>query len=211
MQNKRSPALSKMHDFPVPKTKCVFVGEQNSGKTCIILRFIHDIFDPTYHATIGIDFLSKTVCVGQKAVRLQIWDTAGQERFKSLVPSYIRDSEVAIVVYDITSRKSFDKTTGWIKHIREERSDKSIVFLVGNKTDLEGQRVVTTEEGEKLAQMENVIFFETSAKANKGINLLFKRVAEEILKRDWLMTSANKLSFEDQEPSLKKKWRCRCF
>ena len=73
------------------------------GKTSIILRFMHDCFDSNYQATIGIDFLSKTMFVDEKILRLQLWDTAGQERFRSLIPSYIKDSSFAIVVYDITS------------------------------------------------------------------------------------------------------------
>ena len=73
------------------------------GKTSLITRFMYDTFDNTYQATIGIDFLSKTMYLDDRTVRLQLWDTAGQERFRSLIPSYIRDSTVAVVVYDITS------------------------------------------------------------------------------------------------------------
>lgn len=74
------------------------------GKTSLITRFMYDTFDNTYQATIGIDFLSKTMYLEDRTVRLQLWDTAGQERFRSLIPSYIRDSTVAVVVYDITSK-----------------------------------------------------------------------------------------------------------
>merc|ERR1711871_947490 len=77
------------------------------GKTCIINRFMYDSFDKLYQATIGIDFLSKTMYLEDRTVRLQLWDTAGQERFRSLIPSYIRDSSAAVVVYDITNRNSF--------------------------------------------------------------------------------------------------------
>src|SRR5271167_5271962 len=73
------------------------------GKTSLITRFMYDSFDNTYQATIGIDFLSKTMYLEDRTVRLQLWDTAGQERFRSLIPSYIRDSSVAVVVYDVTS------------------------------------------------------------------------------------------------------------
>jgi len=73
------------------------------GKTSLITRFMYDTFDNTYQATIGIDFLSKTMYLEDRTVRLQLWDTAGQERFRSLIPSYIRDSSVAVIVYDITS------------------------------------------------------------------------------------------------------------
>lgn len=89
---------------PLAKYKLVFLGDQGVGKTSIITRFMYDSFDKNYQATIGIDFLSKTMYLEDRTVRLQLWDTAGQERFRSLIPSYIRDSSVAVVVYDITSK-----------------------------------------------------------------------------------------------------------
>lgn len=86
------------------KYKVVFLGDQSVGKTSIIHRFIYDSFDENYQATIGIDFMSHKMYVEDKIIILNLWDTAGQERFKSLIPSYIKDSAVAIVVFDITSR-----------------------------------------------------------------------------------------------------------
>ncbi|CAL9082010.1 unnamed protein product [Musa textilis] len=85
------------------KYKLVFLGDQSVGKTSIITRFMYDKFDTTYQATIGIDFLSKTMYLEDRTVRLQLWDTAGQERFRSLIPSYIRDSSVAVIVYDVST------------------------------------------------------------------------------------------------------------
>nr|KJB48800.1 hypothetical protein B456_008G090100 [Gossypium raimondii] len=88
---------------PLAKYKLVFLGDQSIGKTSIITRFMYDKFDTTYQATIGIDFLSKTMYLEDRTVRLQLWDTAGQERFRSLIPSYIRDSSVAVIVYDVAT------------------------------------------------------------------------------------------------------------
>ncbi|KAG7254736.1 hypothetical protein CRUP_036747, partial [Coryphaenoides rupestris] len=93
-------------------------------------------------ATIGIDFLSKTMYLEDRTVRLQLWDTAGQERFRSLIPSYIRDSTVAVVVYDITNVNSFQQTSKWIDDVRTERGSDVIIMLVGNKTDLADKRLV---------------------------------------------------------------------
>mmetsp|Transcript_34059 Transcript_34059/g.44974 ORF Transcript_34059/g.44974 Transcript_34059/m.44974 type:complete len:118 (+) Transcript_34059:121-474(+) len=100
------------------KYKIVFLGDQSVGKTSIILRFTSDSFDVKYQATIGIDFLTKTVYVDDKMVRLQLWDTAGQERFRSLIPSYINDSQVGVVCYDITSRQSFENVKSWVEQAR---------------------------------------------------------------------------------------------
>lgn len=143
-----------------------------------------------FQATIGIDFLSKTMYLEDRTVRLQLWDTAGQERFRSLIPSYIRDSTVAVVVYDITSKffvdfghrldssmslyifidaNSFHQTSKWIDDVRTERGSDVIIMLVGNKTDLSDKRQVSTEEGERKAKELNVMFIETSAKAGYNV------------------------------------------
>ncbi|XP_059143691.1 ras-related protein Rab6 isoform X3 [Physella acuta] len=162
---------------PLRKFKLVFLGEQSVGKTSLITRFMYDSFDNTYQATIGIDFLSKTMYLEDRTIRLQLWDTAGQERFRSLIPSYIRDSSVAVVVYDITNANSFHQTSKWIDDVRTERGSDVIIMLVGNKTDLSDKRQVSTEEGERKAKELNVMFIETSAKAGYNVKQLFRRVA----------------------------------
>lgn len=145
---------------PLAKYKLVFLGDQGVGKTSIITRFMYDSFDKNYQvsseywfhffnavgvlfilfidasylkATIGIDFLSKTMYLEDRTVRLQLWDTAGQERFRSLIPSYIRDSSVAVVVYDITS-KSWDSIFcfflfTWIGYVRVADPYPAVLFM----------------------------------------------------------------------------------
>ncbi|XP_068571132.1 ras-related protein Rab-41 isoform X4 [Cebidichthys violaceus] len=162
---------------PLRKFKLVFLGEQSVGKTSLITRFMYDSFDNTYQATIGIDFLSKTMYLEDRTIRLQLWDTAGQERFRSLIPSYIRDSAAAVVVYDIANLNSFQQTSKWIDDVRTERGSDVIIMLVGNKTDLADKRQITTEEGEQRAKELNVMFIETSAKTGYNVKQLFRRVA----------------------------------
>jgi small GTP-binding protein len=115
-----------------------------------------------------------------RTVRLQLWDTAGQERFRSLIPSYIRDSSVAVVVYDISNRVSFQNTSKWVDDVRGERGNDVIIVLVGNKTDLNDKRQVTTEEGERKAREFKVMFIETSAKAGHNVKPLFKKIAQAL-------------------------------
>lgn len=142
---------------------------------------MYDSFDTTYQATIGIDFLSKTMYLEDRTVRLQLWDTAGQERFRSLIPSYIRDSSVAVVVYDISSMKTFQQTKKWIDDVRGERGNDVIVVLVGNKTDLgDSKREVTTAQGEEEAKRSGAIFVETSAKLGHNVKALFRRIAQAL-------------------------------
>lgn len=163
---------------------------------------MYDTFDSTYQATIGIDFLSKTMYLDDRTVRLQLWDTAGQERFRSLIPSYIRDSSVAVVTYDVANRKSFENTRKvslfhlsffkkkknnnlarkWIDDVRTERGQNVIIVLVGNKTDLEDERQVTAEEGEKMAADLDVMWIETSARNGTNIKGLFRKIATALPK-----------------------------
>lgn len=168
------------------------------GKTSLLSRFMYDSFDAQYKATIGIDFMSKvwyscitvhnettaltqqTMYLPDRIIRLQLWDTAGQERFRTLIPSYIRDSNVAVIVYDITNRKSFKDASKWIDDVRAERGNQVIIALVGNKTDLGDKREVSSEEGEAKAKEIGAIFIETSAKAGHNVKALFKKVASEL-------------------------------
>uniref|UniRef100_A0A8D0F4C5 Ras-related protein Rab-6B n=1 Tax=Strix occidentalis caurina TaxID=311401 RepID=A0A8D0F4C5_STROC len=151
---------------PLRKFKLVFLGEQSGERG-----------ERPARATIGIDFLSKTMYLEDRTVRLQLWDTAGQERFRSLIPSYIRDSTIAVVVYDITNLNSFQQTSKWIDDVRTERGSDVIIMLVGNKTDLADKRQVSVEEGERKAQELNMMYIETSAKAGYNVKQLFRRVA----------------------------------
>lgn len=162
---------------PLAKYKLVFLGDQSVGKTSLITRFMYDKFDTTYQATIGIDFLSKTMYLEDRTVRLQLWDTAGQERFRSLIPSYIRDSSVAIVVFDVTNKGSFAASSRWIEEVRSERGDDVIIVLVGNKTDAVEKRQVSVEEGDAKARDLKVMFIETSAKAGYNVKALFRKIA----------------------------------
>lgn len=174
-------ALSATSLAPLAKYKLVFLGDQSVGKTSIITRFMYDNFDRHYQATIGIDFLSKTMYLEDRTVRLQLWDTAGQERFRSLIPSYIRDSSVAVVVYDVTNRASFLNTTKWVEDVRAERGNDVVICLVGNKTDLGNEkRQISTEEGEERAKKDGLLFMECSAKAGYNIKSLFRKLATSL-------------------------------
>ncbi|KAG1088961.1 hypothetical protein G6F42_020116 [Rhizopus arrhizus] len=180
---------------PLRKYKLVFLGEQSVGKTSLITRFMYDTFDSTYQVSLSTanhpQHMSDTgqhllLLLGYDRYRFLIknnvfrrqdssptaihdsGDTAGQERFRSLIPSYIRDSSVAVIVYDMSN------------DVRAERGNEAIVVLVGNKTDLNEKREVTTEEGEKRAKDLGVMFVETSAKAGHNVKMLFRKIAQAL-------------------------------
>merc|ERR1712154_178101 len=204
------------HVIPRSKYKLVFLGDESVGKTSIITRFMYDHFDDTYQATIGIDFLSKTMYLEDRVLRLQLWDTAGQERFRSLIPSYIRDSSVAIVVYDISNKTSFLNTHKWIEDVREERGDDVVIMLVGNKIDLNDHRQVTKNEGEEKANQLNVMFMETSAKSGDNIKSLFRKVATNLPGMDEQNQSnkndnMKKVELHDDDDNKPPNSACWCF
>eukprot|EP00929_Paragymnodinium_shiwhaense_P038577 TRINITY_DN20369_c0_g1_i3.p1 TRINITY_DN20369_c0_g1~~TRINITY_DN20369_c0_g1_i3.p1 ORF type:complete len:214 (-),score=39.90 TRINITY_DN20369_c0_g1_i3:219-860(-) len=176
------------------KYKLVFLGEQLVGKTSVITRFMYDTFENNYKVTVGIDFMSKTMYLEDHTVRLQLWDTAGQERFRSLIPSYIRDSSGAIVVYDITNRSSFLNTAKWIEDVRSERGPDVVIVLVGNKTDLADKRQVSTEEGEEKAKESHAMFIETSAKMGHNVKALFRQLAQALLGQDETASNAESVA-----------------
>ncbi|KAH9930761.1 ras-domain-containing protein [Fomitopsis serialis] len=157
-----SPVTADFSSPPLKRSKIVLLGPE----------FMYDTFDNTYQATIGIDFLSKAMYLEDRTVRLQLWDTAGQERYRSLIPSYIRDCSVAIVVFDITNRQSFMSTSKWIDDVRSER---------GNDADLSDKRQVTLEEANQKAAQLEIMFMETSAKAGHNVKSLFKKIAMELV------------------------------
>ncbi|XP_031109885.1 ras-related protein RABH1e-like [Ipomoea triloba] len=167
-------------ESPPSKHKLVILGDESVGKTSITTRFICRKFNTTYKATIGIDFFSKTVYLEDRTVRFQFWDTAGQKRFKSLIPCYVRDSSVAVIVYDVANRQSFLNTSKWIEEVRTNRGNDVIIVLVGNKIDLIDKRQVSIEEGDAKAREFGLMFIETSAKDGFNIESLMAQVALRI-------------------------------
>ena len=146
------------------------------GKTSLISRFMYDKFDNSYQATIGIDFLSKTMYLEDRTVRLQLWDTAGQERFRALIPSYISDSSVAVVVYDVSRPRELLSTTRWIDEVRTERGADVIIVLVGNKTDL-AERGRWRRGGGREGAGDRGAVRRGGAKAGFNVKALFRKIA----------------------------------
>jgi len=134
------------------QVKLLMIGDSGVGKTCLLLRYANDSFSPTFITTIGIDFKIKNVSIDGKRVKLQIWDTAGQERFRTITTSYFRGAQGIILVYDVTDRRSFESIRNWVSQIQQHADVHVNKILVGNKCDMLDEKVVSTEEGQRLAK-----------------------------------------------------------
>ena len=161
----------------VTRHKIIFVGDAGVGKTTIIARIMDSPFSEVYEPSIGVDFMSKSIKYHGQSIKLQMWDTAGQEKYKGLIPSYVRNSSIVFVVYDVSVKSSFDNIPKWISFIRS--IENTTLILCGNKIDLE-KREVTKEEGEALAQKEGIAFYETSAKSGDGIKNMFYNTVSDL-------------------------------
>lgn len=213
------------------KFKLIVVGDQSTGKSCILNRFANEIFEENYQATIGLDFQSKTVNIKGHDIRLVLYDTAGQEKFRSLIPMYIREAQIILLVYDVTNKESFDSIPKWFSEVLDVKNDEAVFALIGNKIDLIDNRQVTYEEGKKLANEKNIIFEEVSAKDGQNFDELFNnKLFESIYKKfkdkfdsiekvvnneflennnEEIQTKTNvRLDINDNNNQLKKKKKC---
>ena len=171
---------SKKFDYSL---KYIIVGEAGVGKSNLLLRYVYDSFKEDYQLTIGVEFGEKLVKYNNKTYKIQIWDTAGQEQFRSITRAYFKSSICSFVVYDITNRETFENVKHWVEDCRNYMPKNVLIFLVGNKSDLEEQRKISKDEGEELADSFGLSFFETSAKNNVNVNSIFGKSLEEIVKK----------------------------
>jgi len=161
--------------------KFVIIGEPSVGKTALFTKYIYSTFENGYQATIGIDFLSKTIFRNNQSLRLQLWDTAGQERFTNLVPSYVREAHVVFIAFDLSNHKSFEMLPKHLGVARQYQArDDMKIILVGTKLDLEAQRQVSVEEAQAFAQENNIDYKEVSAMLNTGVDALFDFAIEKL-------------------------------
>ncbi|KAJ5073837.1 ras-related protein rab-5c [Anaeramoeba ignava] len=161
--------------------KIVVLGKSGVGKTCLSLRFCQEKFYQTQDATVGASLLTKTLKIEGNEIKMQLWDTAGQERYESMTPMYFRSSAAAVVVYDITSKQSFEKAKFWINQFQNFFSEDKTIFLVGNKLDLSDKRKVETSVANEFAQRNGFVFFEASAKTGDNVVPIFEKLANVLV------------------------------
>ena len=165
------------------KLKLILLGDSGVGKTNLISRYISNNFDENTRATIGVEFFCKNFRINKKrTIKVEIWDTAGQERYKAITSVYYKGAKGAFIVYDITSRKTFENIDKWIGEIKERTTDDVKLIIIGNKTDLNNEREVKSEEALIKYQDMDIPLIETSALEDTNVNEAFINLIKIVYK-----------------------------
>ena len=159
--------------------KIIVIGDSGVGKSCLTNRATTNLFEDSYSATVGFEFLSFNIKIEDKVIKLQIWDTCGQELYRSLITNFYRNTSLAIMVYAINVKETFEDIEMWLRELRAHSSPDAKVFLIGNKIDLESQREVKKEDAEAYGKQNNIdLFMEASAKTGINAQLVFIKAAQ---------------------------------
>ena len=166
--------------------KIIVIGDSGVGKSCLTTQAVRNNFQEFYQATVGFEFLTFNLRINNNVVKLQIWDTCGQEVYKSLISNIYRNSSLALILYAINNRDSFKHAENWLNDLKNQSNPNVRVFLVGNKSDLENERVVTKEEAEQFKNEKKLDkFIETSAKTGENARSALLEAAK-LLYKDYL-------------------------
>ena len=179
--------------------KIIVVGDSSVGKSCLTTQAVRNNFEEFYTATIGFEFLTFNIRINNNVLKLQIWDTCGQEVYKSLITNFYRNSSLALIIYAINNMDSFKHAENWLNELKAQANPNVKVFLVGNKSDLENERVVSREDGEKFKEEKNLDkFIETSAKTGENArNVLLE--AAKLLYKGYLKAKNNLGDIKDNQ------------
>mmetsp|Transcript_47710 Transcript_47710/g.55176 ORF Transcript_47710/g.55176 Transcript_47710/m.55176 type:complete len:212 (-) Transcript_47710:180-815(-) len=159
--------------------KLLIIGDQRVGKSCILTRFTENFYTPHSIMTVGIDYKTKKIKVDGSEIKLQIWDTAGQEKYRSITQNFYKNAMGVIIVFDLTDEGTFDNVRNWIRQIKNHAGENVCRLLVGNKCDIEENKIPKEKIAEFVKEVD-IEYFETSAKSNININEAFYSIAKDI-------------------------------
>ena len=177
--------------------KLTIIGDAGVGKSSILKRAVKNIFEESYQATIGFEFLLMHFQVNDLKIKFQIWDTCGQEMYRSLVQGFYHNTSLALLVYDINKKPTFESLDIWLKDLKQHTEQDLPVFIVGNKNDLD--RNVTEEEAKEFKKVNNIVYFaECSAKRGYNVKEIFFEAAK------YLYQIYKKFKVQDKVPMAKR-------
>ena len=168
----------------------LLIGDTEVGKTCFYNRYFKNKFSLQFLSTIGIERESKLVKIGKEIYKITLWDSAGQERFKSLPRKYYQNADGIFLLFDVCKEETFNNVSNWINDVKQntsrafgnkdgnESSSEIPLFLLGNKID-SSERIISREQGEKLASSLGMKYFEISCKTNINIPEVMSRMIME--------------------------------
>lgn len=194
-----------------PTLKISILGDSSIGKSCMMCRYVENIFDDFSLPTVGIEFFTKKILIDDDLYKLHIFDLAGQERFKSIVTSYYRQNLGIILAFDITNRESFDNLKRWVSEIDKYSDPNVSIILIGTKLDLQKDRKIYYEEASNYAESLKVNYYEVSSKDNVNIEEVFIDIVKQIkiiLKREEEKKIENEKSIKLQKNFTKLKYCC---
>ena len=187
--------------------KLLVIGDTTVGKTNFIRMFIENQFNPNYMTTSGIDLKTNTINIKNKKIRVQLWDTAGQEKYRAITKNLFLKVQGVLVVYDITNEDSFKNIKSWVNTIKEECGKQMQMIIVGNKCDLNEQRVVDKNTAMEYAKQEKIEYIETSCKTGENIQKAITILCEKVLDTSEF---TNDFSFTLDATTLSKKGKRKC-
>ena len=159
--------------------KLIVIGDVSVGKSCLTMKATKDYFENYYSPTVGFEFYYFNCKIDEQNIKLSIWDTCGQEEYRSLIQNFYRNSSLAILVYAIDNKSSFDNLEKWLNEIKTKGNPDVKIFLIGNKKDLEEKRQIPYKTGEKFSNENNLnLFLETSAKTGINVKDVFLNAAK---------------------------------
>ena len=172
--------------------RILILGDYLVGKTTVMESYIEGKFIETFVNTFIFDFKMKSIKMEDgKTIKIQIWDTSPLQRVQPLINSYLKGAHGIMLIYDVTNKKSFDYIKGRMETLRKEISKPIPIYLVGNKIDMEKERIITKEQGKEFAKNNGLLFFECTPKKIETVNLIFKSLIKNIYE--------NFLNFPEEE------------
>ena len=187
--------------------KILIIGDSTVGKTNFVYKFSEDKFSENYFASTGIELKTTSIQIDGKSIKIQLWDTAGQEKFRAMTKNLYLKSQGIIILFDITNETSFINLKNWMSQIKESCGEDIPILLVGNKIDLEDNRVINKERAMEYANNENIEYIEVSSKTGENINKALTSLLQKILKR---ADSNSNFSFTLDAGTVKKKTKHNC-
>ena len=187
--------------------KILVVGDSTVGKTNFIRMFIENKFNQNYMTTSGIDLKTSSIEIKNKKIRVQLWDTAGQEKYKAITKNLFLKVQAALIVYDITNEETFNNLKTWVRSIKDECGKQIQMLIIGNKNDLNEERVVDKNIAMEYAKEEKIDYLETSSKTGDNIQKAISLLCEKVLENTEF---TNDFSFTLDASAISQKNKSKC-